>query len=43
MHTAFAVVELSAILAQSARTFSVVKYAGAAYLVYLDARTVLDK
>ena len=43
MHTAFATVGLSALLAQSATAFSVLKYAGAAYLVYLGARTLLSK
>ena len=43
MHTAFATVGLSALLAQSATAFSVVKYAGAAYLVYLGARALLSK
>ena len=33
MHTAFATVGLSALLAQSATAFSGVKYVGAAYLV----------
>jgi threonine/homoserine/homoserine lactone efflux protein len=42
-HTAFATVGLSALLAQSATAFSVVKYVGAAYLVYLGARTLLSK
>jgi threonine/homoserine/homoserine lactone efflux protein len=43
VHTFMAVVGLSAIIATSALLFSVIKYAGAAYLVYLGIRSILGK
>lgn len=42
VHTAAAVVGLSALFRASELAFAVVSYAGAAYLVYLGARTVRD-
>ncbi|MHA7776762.1 LysE family translocator [Roseibium sp. M-1] len=43
LHTAMAVVGLSAIIATSAMLFSLIKYAGAAYLIYLGIRAILEK
>ncbi len=42
-HTTLAALGLSAILVRSVEVFSVVKYAGAAYLVYLGVRALLSK
>jgi threonine/homoserine/homoserine lactone efflux protein len=43
LHTALAAIGLSVILARSAAAFSVIKYAGAAYLIYLGLRALLSK
>jgi threonine/homoserine/homoserine lactone efflux protein len=43
VHTALAVLGLSALLQASAIAFELVRYAGAAYLLYLGIRTLLSK
>lgn len=43
IHTLFAAIGLSAILMTSATAFQVVKFAGAAYLLYLGVRAMLEK
>ncbi|WP_205959929.1 LysE family translocator [Flammeovirga aprica] len=43
IHTFFAAVGLSWVLAQSAMAFMIVKYLGAAYLIYLGIKSILAK
>ena len=43
VHTIMATLGLSAVLATSAIAFGIVKYAGAAYLIYLGVRSFLEK
>ena len=42
-HSLFAAAGLSALLQQSAVAYSVVKYVGAAYLIYLGVRALMDR
>jgi len=42
-HTVMAMVGISAIIATSATLFSMVKYIGAAYLVYLGIRAIIER
>lgn len=42
-HTLMAIVGVSALIAASAVLFSVIKYVGAGYLVYLGIRAILEK
>ena len=42
-HTVMAMVGISAIIATSATLFSIIKYIGAAYLVYLGIRAIIER
>lgn len=43
VHTLLAIVGVSAIIATSAVLFSIIKYIGAAYLVYLGIKAIIEK
>jgi threonine/homoserine/homoserine lactone efflux protein len=43
IHSVFAAVGLSALLQQSASAYSIVKYVGAAYLIYLGIKALLNR
>lgn len=43
IHTLMAIIGISAIVAASALLFSIIKYAGAAYLIYIGLRMIFDK
>ncbi|ANT48877.1 LysE family translocator [Mesorhizobium amorphae] len=43
VHTFMAIIGISAVIATSAMLFSIIKYIGAAYLVYLGIRAILEK
>ena len=43
IHTALAIIGISAVIAASALLFSLIKYLGAAYLVYLGIRAIFEK
>ncbi|MBV6658708.1 MAG: LysE family translocator [Devosiaceae bacterium] len=43
IHTAMAVIGISAVIMASAFLFTLIKYLGAAYLVYLGIRAILDR
>lgn len=43
IHIVAAVVGLSALIAQSATAFDIIKYVGAAYLIYLGVKSLLSK